>query len=86
MLTREQLEEAGEFLRGTCKDVGAAIDELGLGDLVDEGRLEADLLEVDTERCVQCDWWHEPSQLQYSEDEGGGVCEQCCEEIGIKFQ
>lgn len=86
MLTREQLESAGEYLRGSCKDVGAAIEALGLGDEVDESSLEGALLEVETERCVQCDWWHEPSELQYDEGIGGGVCEQCCEELGIEFE
>ncbi|PWD01979.1 hypothetical protein [Pseudomonas amygdali] len=86
MLTREQLAQLGEHLRGTSKQIGAAVEELEMGDDVDETRLEADLLEVDTELCVQCGWWHEVSELQYSEQEGGGLCEQCCDELGVEFQ
>lgn len=84
-IEREQLEQVGEYLRGSCKSVGAAIAALELGDDVDENQLEADLLEVETELCVHCGWWHEVCELQYSEDNGGGLCEQCCDELGVEF-
>lgn len=82
---RVDLETIGEYLRGTCKDVGDAVTALDLGD-IDESRMEAALLEADTERCVGCDWWHEVHELQYSERDGGGLCEQCCDEAGVEFE
>lgn len=85
-IEREQLEQVGEYLRGTCKSIGAAVEALELGDGVDESQLEADLLEVDTELCVHCSWWHEVCELQYSEAHGGGLCEQCCAELGVEFE
>ncbi|WP_338924856.1 hypothetical protein V0M98_35135 (plasmid) [Pseudomonas silesiensis] len=85
-LEREQLEEIGEYLRGTCKSVGDAVQALALDEGLDETQLQVDLLEVDTEICVHCDWWHEPSALQYNESHGGGLCEQCCEEVGVEFE
>ena len=85
-LEREKLEEIGEYLRGTCKSVGDAVQALDLDEGLDETQLQVDLLEVDTEICVQCDWWHEPSALQYNEIHGGGLCEQCCEEVGVEFE
>lgn len=81
-IDRNKLEQAGEYLRGTCKSVGDAIDAVELGD-VDESALEAELLEVDTELCVHCYWWHEVCDLEFSDDHGGGLCEDCREELGI---
>ncbi|MFJ3685513.1 hypothetical protein [Pseudomonas sp. NPDC090208] len=85
VIERKQLEQVGEYLRGTCKQICEAITALELGDL-DESQLEADLLEVETELCVQCNWWHEVCELQYSEENGGGLCSQCCEELDIEFE
>lgn len=84
-IEREQLEQVGEYLRGSCKSVGDAIEALELGDEVDESQLEADLLEVETELCVNCHWWHEVCELQFSEEHHGGLCEQCCDELGVEF-
>ena len=84
-IEREQLEQIGEYLRGTCKSVGDAVVALELGDDVDESQLEASLLEAEIELCVHCNWWHEVCELQYSEEHGGGLCEQCCEELGVAF-
>ncbi|MDU4254567.1 hypothetical protein [Pseudomonas sp.] len=84
-IEREKLEQVGEYLRGTCKSVGDAVSALELGEDVDETTLEADLLDVDTELCVQCGWWHEVCELEYSEQHGGGLCEQCCDELGVEF-
>lgn len=81
-IEREKLEQASEYLRGTCKSIWDAIEACGLGD-VDEGVLEAELLEVDTELCVHCDWWHEVCELEFSDEHNGGLCEQCREELGI---
>lgn len=82
---RVQLEQIGEYLRGSCKSIGDTIESLELGDDVDESQLEADLLEVETELCVQCNWWHAVCELQYSEANGGGLCEQCCDDLGVAF-
>lgn len=74
-LTTEQLDEAADYLRGTCKDVGAAAEMLGIE--VDETALQERLLEVDLELCVGCHWWHEVCELEFVEDEGGGLCDDC---------
>lgn len=84
-IEREKLEQIGEYLRGSCKTIGDAVEALELGDGVDESQLEADLLDVETELCVHCNWWHEVCDLQYSEENGGGLCEQCCEALGVDF-
>lgn len=81
-LTTEQLDEAADYLRGTCKDVGAAAEMLGIE--VDETELQERLLEVDLELCVGCHWWHEVCELEFCEDEGGGLCDDCREERGIE--
>lgn len=80
-MTEDQLEQAGEYLRGTCKSTTDAIEALGLD--VDEGVLEERLLDVDTELCAHCGWWHEVCELEYSEEHGGGLCDQCRDELGI---
>ncbi|MDU8350952.1 hypothetical protein RYA05_03475 [Pseudomonas syringae pv. actinidiae] len=85
VIEREVLEQVGEFLRGSCKSVGDAVEALGLGDSVDESDLEGQLLEVETELCVHCNWWHEVCELQYSEKDGGGLCQQCCDDLGVEF-
>lgn len=84
-LERVKLEQVGEYLRGSCKSLGDAIEALELGDRIDESKLETDLLEVETELCTHCGWWHEVSELEYSEQAGGGLCEQCCEELDVEF-
>lgn len=84
-IEREQLERIGEYLRGTSRSVADAVSALELGDDVDENQLEADLLDVETELCVHCNWWHEVCELQYSAEHGGGLCEQCCNELGVEF-
>ncbi|WP_427121622.1 hypothetical protein [Pseudomonas aeruginosa] len=84
-IDRETLEKVGEYLRGTCKNVGDAITALELGDDVDETKLEDDLLEVETELCKHCGWWHEVCELQFNEEHGGGLCEQCCDELDVDF-
>lgn len=81
-IRRDKLEQAGEYLRGTCNSLGYAIEAVELGD-VDESTLEAELLEVDTECCVHCGWWHEVCELEFSDEHGGGLCEDCREELGI---
>ena len=86
MLNRDQLERLGTHLRGTCKLIGTAVEELELGEDLDESQLQTDLLQVDTELCAHCGWWHEPCELQFSEENGGGLCEQCCDELGVKFE
>lgn len=80
-LTTEQLDEAADYLRGTCKDVSDAADMLGIE--VDETELQERLLEVELELCVGCHWWHDVCDLEFVEQEGGGLCDDCREERGI---
>ena len=83
-LDREQLEKVGEYLRGTCKSTGDAIVALELSDAIDESELEADLLEVDVELCVGCNWWHEVCELEFVEICNGGLCDDCREEQEVE--
>lgn len=85
MIDQKKIQEVAEYLLGTCKSLTEAIAAFSLGDCIDECRLEAALLEEDTELCVQCQWWHEVHQLKASEEHGGGLCCQCCEELNIEF-
>ncbi len=84
-IERDKLEEIGDYLRGSCKSLSEAITAFNLDEGTDESQLEADLLDVEIELCVNCHWWHEVHELQYSEENSGGVCEQCCDELGIEF-
>ncbi|QIH07379.1 MULTISPECIES: hypothetical protein [unclassified Pseudomonas] len=84
-IDRDTLEKVGEYLRGSCKPIGDAVFAFDLGDDVDESQLEADLLEVETELCAHCGWWHEVCDLKFSQEHGGGLCEQCCDEHGVDF-
>ena len=81
-LEREQLVQIAEGLTGTCKSLGEVLDALEIE--ADEGVVQNDLLDVNVEICVACDWWHDVSDLEYIEKFGGGLCEQCREEHGIE--
>lgn len=83
-IDRKKLEEVGEYLRGTCKSTGDAIVALELGDDIDDCQLEADLLVVDVEQCVGCNWWHQVFELVFVEARNGGMCDDCREEDGIE--
>lgn len=85
-LNDQQLADCREYLLGSCKDTGDAIAAFNLEDHIDETQLQEQLLDVDVEICVQCNWWHEVFELQHSESHGGGLCEDCCETEGIEFQ
>lgn len=80
---RDLLSRVADYLQGTCKTVGEAIDALELGDEVDESELEAALVEVETERCGQCDWWHESFELEHYEEKGASFCDDCRAELGL---
>lgn len=83
-IDHEKLVELGEYLKGSCKSIGDGIEALELGDDIDESQLEADLLDVEVELCVACHWWHEVCDLEFVENENGGMCDQCREEHGIE--
>jgi hypothetical protein len=76
------LSEVAQYLEGTCQSTQDAIDRFALD--VEDGILEQRLLDVSIEICVNCDWWHEVSDLEYIESENGGVCTQCREQLGIE--
>lgn len=84
-LERSRLEELAEYLRGSCNSLSSAMESLGIEDAHDEGQLQIELLDVEIGICVNCYWWHEVHELQFSEDNGGGVCEQCCDDLGMEF-
>lgn len=79
----EKLAEVGQYLQGSCKSTLEAIEHFELN--IEEGVLEQRLLDVDVEICVNCHWWHEVCELEFVEDENGGVCEQCRESLGIEI-
>lgn len=81
-ITQEQLTDAAEYLRGSCKSADDAVIALELD--IDEGELCSQLLDVDIELCGHCNWWHEVHELQYHADDECGYCEQCREELGIE--
>lgn len=78
-----RLNQVSEYLLGTCKTLDDAIQAFDLEDEVSQEALEDALLNVDTEICVHCNWWHEVSELEYFEEHDGGLCEQCREELGL---
>lgn len=77
-LSREVLEQAAYDLRGTCETLEAYIERLDLP--IDSETLEDELLNVSTEICGGCGWWHEVSDLEFDEARNCGLCDQCREE------
>lgn len=82
-LTDEQVYQVSEFLMGTCKDEEDALNALGI-EYIDPNTVEDQMLDVSTERCVHCNWWHESGILTHCQEHGGGLCDHCCEELGVK--
>ncbi len=76
------INDVCEFMQGSCKSLGEAIDTFDLD--VEEHVLEDALLSNDVEICVHCHWWHEVCELVYNQDSGGGLCDDCREELGIE--
>ncbi len=79
-LTDEQMEEIKHDLLGTCQSVATVLNNHGLDGHEDE--VEDRLLDEPhaVELCVGCNWWHEPCDLTWVEEEGGGLCSQCHED------
>lgn len=83
-ISREKLNEVGEYLQGTAKSLGDALETFSLD--MDEGVLQQMLLDVDVEICGNCDWWHEVCELEHSEEHGCGHCQPCREELGLESE
>ncbi|WP_408601503.1 hypothetical protein [Pseudomonas sp. PLMAX] len=83
-ISREKINEVAEYLQGTAKSLGDALETFSLE--MDEGALQQALLEADVEICGQCDWWHEVCELEYSEEHGCGHCQPCREELGLESE
>lgn len=70
-----------DYLDGTCKSIVEACQALEL----DEGFDWDDaLLDVNVERCSQCEWWHESCMLTAVEARNGFFCDQCLDDLGIE--
>jgi hypothetical protein len=85
-VTQSELEELGDFLRGTCRTVEEGLEACGLADkegMNDSAEFESLLLDVDIELCVHCHWWHEVCELTFNENQGGGLCDDCLDELGL---
>lgn len=80
----KKIQQLADYLLGTCKTVGEGMAASGI-DGLDDSNAQTKLLQADIELCVNCYWWHEVHELQHNEDEGGGICEQCADELGIDW-
>lgn len=82
-ISNEKLEEVQSDIVGTCKSLTQIIEEHGLD--IEENDLQDRLLDgaVGAELCVACNWWHEVSELEYSEELNGGLCGQCLADEGL---
>lgn len=69
-----ELHRLGDALRGTTDDPNHRAEVLGIE--IDTFDIEDRLLDVQTERCRECGWWHESCML--NED---AECEDCEEEL-----
>lgn len=75
-LTRKQVAEVCAYLCGTCLAIDDGLEATGL-DANDDNRdqVAAAVQDHDIEKCVQCDWWCELSELNC--DGGEYVCTDC---------
>lgn len=62
---------------GTCTSIVIACEAL---DLPEGEEWESHLLDVQTEACVICGYWHECCMLEWVDSANGGVCDQCLED------
>lgn len=74
--TAEQMRVVAEYIQGTCKSVDQAFEACGFGDLNTDDA-EDDLLTYDVEMCGVCNWWCEVCELEWDEQAGHGVCDDC---------
>ena len=76
-LDEERLGQIQHELEGTCESLDAIIDRHDLD--IDADGLEDRLLDAPhpVERSTCCEWWFAVSDLEYSEERAGGVCDQC---------
>jgi hypothetical protein len=74
------LQRLGAHLEGTAKSIMIACDEIGIEEDPD---WDDKLLDINIERCVGCEWWHESCMLEYVESRGGGFCDQCLKDEGL---
>jgi hypothetical protein len=86
-ITDDEISKIGETLNGTCKEIYHALESLGM-EHIDwaEDNVEGRLLDVEVERCVQCEWWHSVCELMFVEEHDGGLCQQCCDSEGLVFE
>ncbi len=64
-----------ERLRGTCDSIESALNFLEI-DADSTDAVDA-LLDVSTEQCKGCGWWHECCELDNERDGELGYCDQC---------
>ena len=74
MITDEQIHEIADTLNGTCNSIESVLERLALE--LDVSDVEDRLLDVNLERCPDCEWWCESWELV--DDEGHVVgCDSC---------
>jgi hypothetical protein len=79
MITDEQIDQIKSELLGTCQSLIYVLEKLDIDASLEEA--EDRLLDGDSvELCMVCNWWHESCCLEYSDELGGGICDQCQEE------
>ena len=76
-LTFEQRERLQAELEGTCEELEAVLERLGLDVSIETA--EDQLLDGNgMERCGECGWWFGSSSLEKQPD-GTILCDQCSE-------
>lgn len=71
MIATQTMKEIADYLLDTCHSVDEAATIFGV---VSDDILEQ-IEEYEVERCTQCDWWFEISELNE-----GCICSDCQEE------
>lgn len=74
-LTDAQIDDLALHLQGTCKDLNAALVELGLcGD--SDAMTTDDCMQLDDKvfQCTDCGWWDEVGEMSANSE---GCCREC---------
>lgn len=80
-LSRDQLYVLGDALKMTIRCASSIAADLGLGEW-DESDLESWLLDVNVERCPECEWWTSSENIIMDEDGEILGCYDCTEDPG----
>lgn len=70
----DPLDRLVHHVQGTCLSVAHAVEQLDLDEAID---WEDKLLDRNIELCGVCGWWHESCELEFDDERGFGICQQC---------